>query len=194
MTETVAATKSVALFESPKPGFALTRDDYSAWLKREAREGWRGPAGLFGFSLFVGAATFFGAGIEGRVWRLEVSLIAVAILFAAGLFHSSVSRRLAVARWTPPGGAMTVEVNPYRDELAETNGETVRAYRWIEVKEALRDPAHLFVVLRDAPVIIIPKSAFAGEDAAESFARFIDQRSIGAEDSARDAANPNAPD
>ncbi len=193
MTEPVLPKKPAALFERPKPGFTLAHADYSAWLKRKEREGWRGPAGLFGFGLFVGIITLFGMSADPWLLRFEIAAMATLAIFASGMVHTIIWHRRTVARWTAPG-PVTVDINPWRDELVETAGGTERSHRWIEVKEVLRDPAHLFILMRGAPVIIIPKSAFEDEEAAESFVRYIDQRAISAEDAARDAANPNAPD
>lgn len=193
MAEPASPKERAALFERPNPGFVLTKDDWSAWLKREARENWRGPGMLVGFSLFAGAIVLFGIPEDDWTLRFGLAAFTTVTVYLAGRFHSFVWHRRMVGRWKAPG-PMTVDINPYRDELVETAGGTVRAYPWIGVIEALRDPAHVFITLRAAPVIIIPKSAFADEAAAESFARFVDQRAISAEDDARHAANSHTPD
>lgn len=193
MTGPEKPRKRAALFAAPSP-FVLTGNDYAAWLKREALESWRGPRVLVAVSLAVGVFAFLGMTADSWDFRLKVAAVCAAAVFAAGLFHSFIWRRRMVGRWSAPSGPVTVRVDPYQDALVEETGSSARAFPWIAVIETLRDPAHLFIILRAAPVIIVPKSAFADNEASESFARFVDQRAISAEDDARHAANPHAPD
>ena len=182
-----------ALFQSPRSGFVLSRDDYAACLAARARHDGFGPRGL---ALFGVCATIVALVLCYIAWPERVAVAAGVGLaaFAVVATVSATWRGALARRWTPPAGGTTVDVAAATDQLLLDVDGVRRLFDWIEVKEVVRAPRHLIIAMREAPAIIVPISAFEDAQGAESFARFVEQRAINAEDNARDAANPNAPD